>query len=139
MPRPVPVNVGPFRQLSWLLQLPWSVEVLARRRFWRDGSLDVLAGEDEPRSVPLALATTVTGVPEGSDLVAALESLQEEREQAAAKKKLEAEDKTAAESKPLYKRPLILLSLLSILIVILSGGYYVMKGGKKKKTRSKKY
>ena len=59
--------------------LPWSdidaVEVLARRRFWRDGSLDVLAGEDEPRSVPLALATTVTGVPEGSDLVAALDEL----------------------------------------------------------------
>ncbi|WP_341241685.1 helix-turn-helix domain-containing protein [uncultured Nocardioides sp.] len=59
--------------------LPWSdidaVEVLPRRRWWRDGSLDVLSGGDEPRSVPLALATTVTGVPEGSDLVGALDGL----------------------------------------------------------------
>lgn len=59
--------------------LPWTdidaVEVLPRRSWWRDGSLDVLAGEDEPRSVPLAMSTTVTGVTEGSDLVAALDEL----------------------------------------------------------------
>lgn len=57
--------------------LPWAdieaVEVLPRRRFLRDGSVDVLSGE-EPLQVPLSLSTRVTGLGPG-DLVDALEAL----------------------------------------------------------------
>lgn len=57
--------------------LPWTeidaVEVLPRRRVLRDGSVDVLSGE-EPLRVPLSLSTRVTGL-EGGDLVDALDRL----------------------------------------------------------------
>lgn len=57
--------------------LPWTeidaVEVLPRRRLLRDGSVDVLSGE-EPLGVPLSLSTRVTGLGDG-DLVDALEAL----------------------------------------------------------------
>ena len=57
--------------------LPWAdieaVEVLPRRRFLRDGSVDVLSGE-EPLRVPLSLSTRVTGLGTG-DLVDALDAL----------------------------------------------------------------
>ena len=57
--------------------LPWTeidaVEVLPRRRVLRDGSVDVLSGE-EPLRVPLSLSTRVTGLEDG-DLVDALDRL----------------------------------------------------------------
>lgn len=57
--------------------LPWTdidaVEVLPRRRLLRDGSVDVLSGE-EPLRVPLSLSTRVTGLEDG-DLVDALDRL----------------------------------------------------------------
>ena len=57
--------------------LPWTeidaVEVLPRRRFLRDGSIDVLSGED-PIQVPLSLSTRVTGLTVG-DLVDSLDVL----------------------------------------------------------------
>ena len=61
--------------------LPWTeidaVEVLPRRRVLRDGSVDVLSGE-EPLRVPLSLSTRVTGL-EGGDLVDALDRLADGR------------------------------------------------------------
>ncbi len=61
--------------------LPWTeieaVEVLPRRRFLRDGSIDVLSGED-PIQVPLSLSTRVTGLTDG-DVVDALAALAEDR------------------------------------------------------------
>ena len=61
--------------------LPWTeiraVEVLPRRRFLRDGSIDVLSGE-EPIQVPLSLSTRVTGLTDG-DVVDALAALAQDR------------------------------------------------------------
>ena len=61
--------------------LPWTeieaVEVLPRRRFLRDGSIDVLSGED-PIQVPLSLSTRVTGLTDG-DVVDALAALAQDR------------------------------------------------------------
>lgn len=61
--------------------LPWTeieaVEVLPRRRFLRDGSIDVLSGED-PIQVPLSLSTRVTGLGDG-DVVDALAALAQDR------------------------------------------------------------
>ena len=61
--------------------LPWTeieaVEVLPRRRFLRDGSIDVLSGDD-PIQVPLSLSTRVTGLTDG-DVVDALAALAQDR------------------------------------------------------------
>ena len=61
--------------------LPWAdidaVEVLPRRRFLRDGSIDVLSGED-PLRVPLSLSTRVSGLGSG-DVVDALDALADGR------------------------------------------------------------
>ncbi len=59
--------------------LPWTqieaVEVLPRRRVVRDGAIDVLAGDDDPISVPLSVSTRVVGVEPGATVVDALDAL----------------------------------------------------------------
>lgn len=67
--------------------LPWTeidaVEVLPRRRWLRDGSVDVLSGDEEPLRVPLSLSTRVSGLPHDGDLVDALADLAGDRAEVA--------------------------------------------------------